>query len=133
MTDTKPRTIPTEIEDLCPLMEAFEKKYRDLVWYARSRTREEMEAEGTPEEIITKALNAQSMKEELYPDEIDDLRSDTGDWSHGFNSGCLATMRWVITALAKHEFIDEESEDPEATYTVGGPREAELEFPWLDT
>ena len=92
-----------------------------------------MERSGTPDHIITGALNAQARKEELYQDEIDELRSETGDWEHGFNSGCLATLRYVITSMAKYEFPDEESEDPEATITMGGIEEAEEEWPFLDT
>lgn len=125
--------IPTDLGDLVEAFQKMSKKYMDLVWYARSESREQMERSGTPEHIITGALNAQACKEEMYPDEIDDLKSETGDWEHGFNSGCLAAFRYVITAMASYEFPDEESDDPEATFTMGGLKEAEDEFPQLDT
>lgn len=132
MTTTK-NIIPTDLEDLVKAFDEMHKKYMDLVWYARSQSHEQMESSGTPEHIITGALNAQARKEELYPDEIDEMRSETSNWEHGFNSGCLATMRFVITTMASYEFPDEESDDPESTITMGGLQEAKDEFPMLDT
>ena len=127
-------SIPTDPEELLKAFQTFERKYHDLVWYARSRPRHMMEADGTPEHIIQGALNGQARKEEMYPDEIDSLNCpDCGSFWHGFNSGCLAAMRFVLMAMSKEVFPDEESEDPNATYTVGGIEDAKEEFPFLDT
>ena len=126
-------TIPTDSKELKAAFNAFEDKYFDLVWYARSRSREMMEEEGTPENIIQGALNAQAKVEERFVDEIDELCCpESGDWAHGFNSGALATIRFVLTAMESDVFLDLESDDPNKTYTCGGVADAEAEFPFLD-
>jgi len=55
-------------------------KYCDLVWYARSKQK------------------AKSF-EEKYPNEIKALQGEYGDWYHGFNSGCLAAFRMILTGF----------------------------------
>lgn len=125
-------SFPTDPDQLEAVFSEFEKKYFDLVWYARSQPREVMEEKGVPEHIIQGALNGQARKEEMYPEEIDAFKEDP-DWTHGFNSGCLATMRFVLTAMSTELFNDEDSEDPKATWTMGGIEEAKEEFPMLDT
>ena len=87
----------------------FEEKYFDLVWYARKAPSDNEEYWGdTTQKIKYDALNAACLVEEKYPEEIDSLKSmESGDWQHGFNSGCLAAMRYVLTTL-----IVEEMEDP---------------------
>ena len=109
----------------------FEEKYFNLVWYARSPHKEIIHQvyKDTPEDIIQGALNAQSKVEEQYPDEIDAYRENP-DWQHGFNSGCLAAMRYVMTALYPCEIEDEEEG---GTFTYGGLEDAKEEFPMLDT
>ena len=94
----------------------FQHKYFQLVWYARS----------SPDCEVAK--NPQARVEEMYPDEIDQFR-EAPDWTHGFNSGCLATMRYVMTALFPQELSDEEG----GTFTYGGLEHAKEEFPELDT
>jgi len=111
------------------LIQKWEKKYFDLVWYARSRPADHPSWADTPESIRTGALNAQAKVEEMYPDEIDDLRSETGDWEHGFNSGMLACLRLVMTAQHREQITDEEGE----TCWYGGVEDAIEEFPCLDT
>lgn len=122
--------VPNEVKEA---FQKFEQKFFDLVWYARSQSREQMEQQGTPEHIIQGALNSQARKEEMYVDEIDELCSERGSWQHGFNSGCLATIRYVLTALYPETFPDDESGDPNATCTYGGLKDAQDEFPMLDT
>ena len=90
-----------------------ERKYCDLVWYARSHPKEDTAYwEKVPDHIREGALNAQARVEKAYPSEVSAL---SDDWNHGFNSGCLAAFRYVQTALQQDL----------AT--------AELEFPDLDT
>lgn len=100
----------------------FMRKYEELVSYARTRP-------GDPDS----RLNRDARLREFYMEETDALASDIGDWQHGFHSGCLATMRMVMTALYPYEVPDEESDDPNATWTFGGLEEAKEEFPMLDT
>ena len=83
-----------------------EEKYFGLVWYARTRP-ENIDIPGVRENI------AKVVKES--PDEAAKLVSDSGDWQHGFHSGMLAGMRYV---LALYE---------------DGVEMAEEEFPFLDT
>jgi hypothetical protein len=134
MPHSEPKEIiPTDLKDLVTAFDEMAKKYMVLVWYARSQPRSQMVVDGVSEDHINIILDGKARLQEMYPDEIDDLKSESGDWSHGFNSGCLAAFRYVITAMAQYEFPDEESDDPEATFTMGGLKEAEDEFPCLDT
>jgi hypothetical protein len=82
-------------------------KYESLVWYARKAPADNVEYwSKLPDEIKTGALNAMAQVEEHHPDEVDSLRCcECGDFSHGFNSGVLAALRWVLTA--QEEGIEE--------------------------
>ena len=81
-------------------------KYVDLLWYARS---------GTENESIKGVAENKERIEKLYPTEVKELQSENGDWSHGFNSGMVACLRWIAT-------IDE-----------FGKEQADEEFPMLDS
>ena len=109
----------------------FEEKFEKLVWYARSPHKDVIHEvyKGRPEHIIQGALNSQAKVEEQYPEEIDAF-DENPDWQHGFNSGCLAAMRYVITALYPYEVEDEEEG---GTFTVGGLEDAKEFFPELST
>jgi hypothetical protein len=83
-----------------------ETKYTDLIWYARS----------SPENINIKGVRENKERiENLYPNEVTDLQSENGDWYHGFNSGMLAALRYVLT-------MDDL-----------GIKQADEEFPMLDS
>ena len=102
-------------------------KYCDLVWYARSHPKSDTAYwEKVPDHIREGALNAQARVEEAYPSEVSALGDN---WNHGFNSGCLAAFRYVLTALCERNEIDEFGEE----FVIGGLAEAEEEFPDLDT
>ena len=111
------------------LLQDWEKKYFDLVWYARSPPSDDPSWVDTPESIRTGALNSQAKVEEMYPDEVDELKSEASDWTHGFNSGMLACLRLVMTAQNREQLTDDEGE----TYWYGGVDDAVEEFPFLDT
>ena len=111
-------TMKTEVKDHLIEMSS---KYLDLVWYARKAPLDDPDYwDGVPEEIKHGAGNSMSRVEEMFPDEIDELKSDHGDWTHGFNSGMLAAIRFVLTA--------EYDDDPD-----GGLQGAIEDFPELDT
>ena len=96
----------TENEFESTLMEACD-HYFDLVSYARKDKTEPNHPASTFIERI----------EEEYRDQVANLQGEDGDWHHGFNSGCLATVRLAINLL-------------------GSPEDAELAiecFPELDT
>jgi hypothetical protein len=85
----------------------MQEKYYNLVSYARKR----------PEDFKFDAVRRNAeMCRFNYPEEVENLHSEEmGDWQHGFNSGMLAALRYVMSA-------DED-----------GIEQAEEEFPFLDT
>ena len=102
-------------DDVLELIAAKEEKFQKLVWWARKQPSDHPFWDTVPSHIKTGALNAASQVEEMYPDECDSLKcADCGDFEHGFNSGMLAALRFVLHA----------TEDPET---------AEECFPELDT
>ena len=96
-----------EIDDrIIKAIQKMEKKYFDLVWLARKR----------PEDYLRQdILRSIKQVEFLYEDEVKELGGEHGDWQHGFHSGVLAGLRYV---LAISDF---------------GIEQAEEEFPFLDT
>lgn len=77
------------------------------MWYARSSSKDDH-----IKEIKVKRKRI----EELYPDEVKDLiKGNNRSWEHGFNSGMLAGMRYVLSMAAY------------------GKEDAEADFPFLDT
>ena len=84
-----------------------EKKYRDLVWYARKTEHDRKDKK------ISKIIEKM---EKQYPDEIEELLfGQNSEWDHGFNSGMLAALRYVMS-------LDKD-----------GAELADEEFPMLDT
>ena len=81
-------------------------KYVDLLWYARSN----------PKDINIKGVAENKERiEKLYPNEVNELQSENGDWQHGFHSGIVAALRYITT-------LDE-----------FGKEQADEEFPMLDS
>lgn len=81
----------------------MEDKYGRLVWFAR-RSEDNLlvlSEDGVQEnkQIMNKLKEIQ----ELYPAEVTELLGDEGDWEHGFNSGMLAGMRYVMTLMSMGE------------------------------
>jgi hypothetical protein len=77
----------------------WEKKYFDLVWYART----------TPDEPASQP--GRTRVEAAWSADLDELRSDGTGWQHGFNSGCLAAFRLVqglLGSKADAEFAREQ-------------------------
>ena len=85
----------------------LETKYCDLVWYARRR----------PENMDIKGVRENTERiEKLYPIEVQEfMEGDNPDWEHGFNSGMLAGMRYIL------DMVDM------------GKNFADEAFPFLDT
>lgn len=92
------------------LTEQHEKKYFDLVWYARRY----------PVDALDPYIRGLMDKVEAeHTTETKDLASEKGDWTHGFNSGLLAASRLYssFTALEDFKYDDYEcycfcGEDP---------------------
>jgi len=114
----------------------LEDKYRDLVWYARSG----VDLDSKEPDLKEKIFTARERIEESYPKETwkynnIDLepvlaKITSRDWEHGFNSGCLAAFRFVLTASGTNTYFDEDLGE-EVSY--GGLPEAQSDFPELDT
>lgn len=85
--------------DIAQEIQNLEHKYFNLVWYARKNPNEDDSYwDGVPEAIKEGAFEAMANVERDYPVEVDELQSDDSDWHHGFNSGVLAALRFVMTA-----------------------------------
>jgi hypothetical protein len=87
-------------------VQVLESKYFDLVWYSRSSPKNDH---------IKGVLENRKRIQESYPTEVLDLGGVEGQWHHGFNSGCLAGLRFAL------DLAD------------GGVEYATSEFPSLDT
>ena len=75
----------------------MQSKYLDLVWYARSAPAEDPFWLTTKDSIRNGALASQLKVEEKYPEETKELHyEDHGSFNHGFNSGMLACLRYVM-------------------------------------
>jgi hypothetical protein len=93
-------------ERILEAIQKMEKKYFNLVWYARKR----------PEDFYNPEIIKPIKEVEfLYEQDVNDLKGEAGDWHHGFNSGALAALRYMLTI------------------TDFGIESAEEEFPFLDT
>ena len=115
------------IDDLCD----FAEKYEKLVWFGRSGCR----LDNHPEELKQAVLDARATVEERYPDEVDSYHQN-GDFQHGFNSGCLAVARYVLTATSPLvEVIESDNKDSKENeiLRLGGIEIARGLFPELDT
>ena len=113
-------------------------KYRHLVWYARHQSRrvDPQRWMKIQNEIKHDALRAARDVEGNFPAETEALTNlSTADWSHGFNSGVLAGIRFVMTCTER-TILPSQSDNPDDfgdKITVGGLDEALAEFPDLDT
>ena len=87
-------------------IQKLHEKFDSLVWYARSSPKNDH---------IPGVLENRKRIEESYPTEALDLGGAEGQWHHGFNSGCLAGLRFVLDM------------------SDGGAEYAKEEFPSLDT
>jgi hypothetical protein len=79
-----------QFEDVMIHLCMEETKYNDLVWYVRSKS-EHNKIPGVKE-------NKERIESE-YAEEIEKLKSEFGDWEHGFNSGVLAGVRYALALL----------------------------------
>ena len=99
-------------------------------WDEREKAFDKVFDGDTPEEIIDRAVLHMRKIEDKYPKESRELSSDGSNFAHGFNSGCLAAFRYVITALDHKKVYCEEMEE---FVPRGGIDMANEMFPWLDT
>ena len=68
----------------------METKYCNLVWYARK----------SEDNMKLPAVRAFALQlEEKFSEEISQLKSGNADFQHGFNSGCLAAYRHILSMM----------------------------------
>jgi hypothetical protein len=103
-------------DDVLELIGEKLEKYELLVWYARKdKDPNSKYWEDVKPDLKEGALQAIKDTERDFPGETLLLNDPlTGAWEHGFNSGVLAALRYVLHA-------------------AGDPEEAEACFPELDT
>lgn len=117
-------------EEIIDHLSELSAKYCDLVWYARSNPASDTDYwETVPPQIRDGAFKSQMKVEEQHFDDVVALRNDETNWQHGFNSGMLAGLRYVLTAFSDYTIEDENGE----SIQCGGIEDAEEEFPCLDT
>ena len=123
-----------EQKEVVKMLMDFEEKYESLVWFARKPPASDTEYwDKIPSNIRTGAMNAASRVAEFYPNETESLKCpECGDWSHGFHSGVLAGVRLAMTALTP-TLIEEDLEDGEEPFWMGGVEDATEMFPELST
>lgn len=92
-----------------------ERKYSSLLWYARVGNDIQLPRVNQDGKLIDYIEEHKSEIEKLYPKETKDLTGEHGDWEHGFNSGMVAALRYILT-------MDDT-----------GLEQAKKEFPFLDS
>ena len=133
------KSIENSREEVLDILAEYEDKYFDLVWYARKPSYQDVDTayKDSPEEIREGCKKAIAKVEEQYPSEINALMRDETNWTHGFNSGCLAAFRFCGKALNQSMELDayflEELFDEEVFEIQTPLEEAEELFPNLDT
>jgi hypothetical protein len=117
-------------------IEELEKKYFDLVWYARANPKDL----AAPADIRAGRAAAMKRIKAAYPREVAALSARGSTWDHGFNSGILAAVR-LLRAYAlpldyQRVWGDGEEDDDEPPFVMTRGSEidqAERDFPFLDT
>ena len=87
----------------------MEKKYFDLVWFARTGSAAVQDGNISMPGVVRVKMK--------YPGECARLSGEEGAWEHGFNSGCLAAFRFALGLMGNK--TDQQM--------------AEDDFPFLDT
>lgn len=90
-------------------LQEMEKKYFDLVWFARAGSAAVKDGNISMPGVVRVKM--------AYPEECARLSGEQGAWEHGFNSGCLAAFRFALGIMGNK--TDQQM--------------AEDEFPFLDT
>jgi hypothetical protein len=119
------------------IIDDFERRYFDLVWYARRDKDELLQNEWF--EALIQMLRI----EKEWKDDVNNLVEDPTNWTHGFNSGMLAAMRLVKGMMYKDVMPLEADEldewDDNVWLTESNEYVAIIEddpledFPFLDT
>ena len=81
-------------------------KYSDLLWYARIK----------PEHLLIPEVKDKKTMIEIHHEyEVGELKGEESDWQHGFHSGMVAALSYILTCdelgldQADEEFPDLDS------------------------
>lgn len=96
-------------DDIDGRLKVMEKKYFDLVWYARTAPDAVKDGHVSMPGIVRVRM--------AMPEECERLAGEHASWEHGFNSGCLAAFRFALGLMGNATDV----------------QMAEDEFPFLDT
>ena len=114
------KAIDPEIDKL---LKEQESKYFELVWYARM----------SPPYLNQDVADYVSDIEKRYPSEMEQLHSEETNWAHGFNSGCLAMVRLIMTSNDYESLFSCIDFDPKKWGVKKRIKAALEDFPFLDT
>ena len=86
--------------------------YEEMVWYARKPHIDHVDEKYNhlPQEMRDIVKQCIRDTERRYPKQVKLLKEDNTNFEHGFNSGCLASLRFVLFAFdngvddALHDF-----------------------------
>jgi hypothetical protein len=84
-------------KELIDTIAAMQNKYTDLLWYARTNSENTIPAVNENGELIDIISQHIDRIETLYPIETEALAGEHGNWQHGFHSGIVAALRYVLT------------------------------------
>jgi hypothetical protein len=73
------------------------KKYDDLMWYARTRPDKQLPMVNEGGKLIDYVETLKVKIERLYPKETTALSGHEQLYEHGFNSGMVAALRYILT------------------------------------
>jgi hypothetical protein len=79
----------------------LESKYSDLLWFARSSPNHDS---------VPGVIEKRNQVLELYANEVWELiDEEAGPWHHGFNSGMLAGLRYILDLAQEGKEVAEEN------------------------
>ena len=126
----------SKTDDIMYVIRELEDKYFDLVWLARKPNPNDPDgmAEFFDDGCTLSTRMHMAELKAKYPSEVHRLSCpESGDWEHGFNSGILAAMRFLTTAMTKEVCDGSDCCCDSEGCTFGGIQDAVDEFPFLDT
>jgi len=91
------------LQETCTCALAKQNEAEQLVWYARKHPNDHPSWDELRPDTKKLCLDAKAHIEEMFPNEVDKLRGESGDFYHGFNSGVLAALRFIYTAATEGE------------------------------
>ena len=83
-------------KEIIQKMQEMNDKYTRLLWYARVSPDMELPIINKDGKLVNYIDEHKEEIEELYPEETQQLKSENGNWQHGFHSGIVAASRYLL-------------------------------------